>query len=174
MEHLPHLHPLGRDTNHQEEALSAPTVLLPADLDQARQIMIAWGHFLALEIEAAMEVGGEAAHHPFQDYIGLAIKQGEQLAGWIVFGPIPMTDRCWQLYWLVVAPPLARQGIGQRLMAAMTETVQQEQGRQLHLDTSSLPAYLPARRFYEKNGFRLVAQLPDFFRKGSHKLLYVA
>lgn len=120
-----------------------------------------------------MEVCAEAGRHPFQDYCGLCAKEGEGLAGFLVFGPIPMTDRGWQLYWLAVAPSHARRGIGQRLLEAMEGEILARHGRQIHIDTSSLPAYLPARRLYEKNGFHLVAQLPDFFRDGSHKLLYL-
>lgn len=153
--------------------MTPAAILLPSDLGPVRQSLCDWGHFLTVEIEAAMEVASEAAHYPFQDYTGLGIHLGGRLAGWIVFGPIPMTDRCWQLYWIVVAPAYARQGVGQRLLAAMAETLKPHHPRQIHLDTSSLPAYLPARQFYQQSGFRLVAQLTDFFREGSHKLVYV-
>ena len=148
-------------------------VLLPADLAQIRQILIDRGNFIALEIEVAMEVCEEAAWHPFQEYYGYCAKAGETVAGFIVFGLIPMTDRCWDLYWIAVAPGFARAGVGQSLANAMEKIIIEQGGRQIHIDTSSLPTYLPACRFYEKVGFRLTARLKDFYREGDDKLIYV-
>lgn len=148
-------------------------VLLPADLAQIKQILIDRGNFLAKEIEVAMEVCEEAAQHPFQEYYGYCAKVGEVVAGFIVFGMIPMTDRCWDLYWIAVAPSFARSGIGRMLAATMEKVITDLHGRQIHIDTSSLPTYTPACRFYEKIGFRLEARLKDFYRQGDDKLIYV-
>lgn len=151
----------------------AMQVLLPSDLDQIRQILIERGNFLELEIEVAMEVCAEAAHHPFQEYYGYSAKDGDTVTGFIVFGQIPMTDRCWDLYWIAVSPRFARQGIGQRLVHDMERVLVELKARQVHIDTSSLSTYRPACRFYEKAGFRLEARLKDFYREGDDKLIYV-
>lgn len=148
-------------------------VLLPGDLDQIKQILIDRGNFLAMEIEVAMEVCDEAAVHPFQEYYGYCAKEGDRVAGFIVFGLIPMTDRCWDLYWIAVAPAFARAGVGQLLAQAMEKLIAELKGRQIHIDTSSLPSYLPACRFYEKMGFTLAARLQNFYRAGDDKLIYV-
>ncbi len=148
-------------------------VLIPADLAQIKEILSERGNFLAMEIEVAMEVCDEAAQHPFQEYYGYCAKVGDIVAGFIVFGLIPMTDRCWDLYWIAVAPRFARAGVGQMLADAMEKVVSGQRGRQVHIDTSSLPTYLPACRFYEKMGFQLVARFADFYRQGDDKLAYV-
>lgn len=148
-------------------------VLIPADLEQIKQLLSDRGNFLATEIEVAMELCEEAALHPFQEYYGYSAKVGEVVAGFIVFGPIPMTDRCWDLYWIGVAPAFARLGVGRMLVAAMERVVTDLKGRQVHIDTSSLPSYTPAHRFYEKIGFTRVACLHDFYRQGADKLIYV-
>lgn len=148
-------------------------VLLPADLDQIKQILIERGNFVAIEIEVAMEVCTAAAEHPFQEYYGYTAKDGDTVAGFIVFGQIPMTDRCWDLYWIAVAPGAGRAGVGQLLAATMEKVISDLQGRQIHIDTSSLPTYLPACRFYEKIGFARQARLKDFYRQGDDKLIYV-
>lgn len=148
-------------------------VLLPTDLDQVKRLLIDLGNFVERELAAAMEVCEEAARHPFQEYYGYCAKDGTRIAGFIVFGVIPMTDRCWDLYWIAVAPAFARQGIGQSLARYMVKIIVELQGRQIHVDTSSLPAYLPACRFYEKIGFILTARLSDFYRVGADKLIYV-
>jgi ribosomal protein S18 acetylase RimI-like enzyme len=148
-------------------------VLLPADLGQIKQILIDRGHFVEREQAAAMEVCFEAAAHPFQEYYAYCAKDGDRVAGFVVFGLIPMTDRCWDLYWIAVAPSFARQGVGQVLMQYMEKILSELQGRQIHVDTSSLPAYLPACRFYGKSGFSLEARLRDFYQAGNDKLIYV-
>lgn len=148
-------------------------ILIPADLVQIKEILIERGNFLAIEIEVAMEVCGEAAFHPFQEYYGYCAKVGDIVAGFIVFGLIPMTDRCWDLYWIAVAPRFARAGVGRLLAATMEKVITEQHGRQVHIDTSSLPTYVPACRFYEKIGFRLAARFTDFYRQGDDKLAYV-
>ena len=148
-------------------------VLLPEDLAQIKQILSDRGNFVEVEIEVAMEVCFEAATHPFQEYYGYCAKDRDKVAGFIVFGLIPMTDRCWDLYWIAVAPSFARQGVGLMLAQYMETIIAELKGRQIHIDTSSLPSYLPACRFYEKNGFSLEARLNDFYRVGDDKLIYV-
>lgn len=148
-------------------------VLLPGDLGQIEQILVDRGNFVAVEVEVALEVCGEAAAHPFQEYYGYCAKEGDRVAGFIVFGLIPMTDRCWDLYWIAVAPDFARAGVGQMLAEDMERIITELKGRQVHIDTSSLPTYLPACRFYEKMGFSLEARLKDFYRAGDDKLIYV-
>lgn len=148
-------------------------VLLPSDLAPIRQLLTDLDTFVGREIEAAMEVCEEAAKHPFQEYYGYCSKEGGTVAGFIVFGVIPMTERCWDLYWLAVAPAFARQGVGLGLVSYMEKIIAEAQGRQIHVDTSSLPAYLPACRLYGKVGFTLRARLADFYRVGADKLIYV-
>ncbi len=148
-------------------------VLLPEDIAQIKQILIDRGNFVEIEIDVAMEVCEEAAKHPFQEYYGYCAKDGDTVAGFIVFGLIPMTDRCWDLYWIAVATRFARAGIGQMLADAMEKIITDQRGRQVHIDTSSLPTYQPACRFYEKVGFTLAARLKDFYREGDDKLIYV-
>lgn len=148
-------------------------VLMPEDLIQIKQLLIDRGNFLDMEIEVALEVCDEAARHPFQEYYGYSAKVGEVVAGFIVFGLIPMTDRCWDLYWIAVAPAFARSGVGRQLAATMEQVITDLKGRQVHIDTSSLPTYLPAHRFYEKIGFTRVACFQDFYRQGDDKLIYV-
>ncbi len=148
-------------------------IMVPEDLDQIEQLLIDRGNFLAMEVEVAIEVCDEAARHPFQEYYGYCAKVGEVVAGFIVFGLIPMTDRCWDLYWIGVAPTFGRRGVGQLLASAMEKVITDLKGRQIHIDTSSLATYLPACRFYEKMGFTLEARLQDFYRQGDDKLIYV-
>lgn len=148
-------------------------VLLPSDRGQIRQILNDWGHFSPGAVGAAMEFCDEAACHPFQEYYGYCAKDGGIVTGFVVFGLAPLADRCWDLYWMGVAPQRSRQGVGGALLRYAENIVTGQRGRQIHIDTSSRPDFIPARCFYEKMGFRLAARLVDYFRQGDDKIIYV-
>lgn len=148
-------------------------VLLPSDQAQIRGIMSEWGFFSPAAVDAAMEFCEEASCHPFQQYYGYVIKAGNVVAGFAVFGLAPLTDRCWDLYWIGVAPRFSRKGIGEALVRYMEDIVIGQHGRQIHIDTSSLPSFVPACRFYEKMGFLKTACLKDYYRQGEAKIIYV-
>jgi ribosomal protein S18 acetylase RimI-like enzyme len=45
-------------------------------------------------------------------------------------------------------------------------------GRLLLIETSSTAAYHPTRQFYLKNGYTIVAEIPDFYADGDGKVIY--
>lgn len=151
---------------------AAVGVLLPGDLGQVAEILRDQRIFLPMEIERALEVCQEAAHHPFQDYWGYRAVRHGRVVGFVVFGPIPMTLGCWDIYWLAVDPACRRSGIGRQLLAYMEEQVRRQQARHLYVETSSLPGFAPARCLYEGMGFACQACLVDYFRPGVDKLVY--
>ncbi|MBA3014535.1 MAG: GNAT family N-acetyltransferase [Proteobacteria bacterium] len=148
-------------------------VLLPSDQVQITQILKGWDHFSSEAIDAAMEFCEEAACHPFQQYYGYCAKVDRVVVGFVVFGLAPLTDRCWDLYWIGVAPRFSRQGVGEALVRYMEHIIIGQHGRQVYIDTSSLSDFIPACRFYQKMGFRNIACLKDYYRQGDDKLIYV-
>lgn len=148
-------------------------VLLPSDQIQIRQIISDWGFFSPAAVGAAMDFCEEAYCRPFQQYYGYVVKAGKVVLGFVVFGLAPLTDRCWDLYWIGVAPRSSRKGIGETLAKYMENIIMGQHGRQIHIDTSSLPSFVPACRFYEKMGFLRTASLKDYYRQGEDKLIYV-
>lgn len=104
-------------------------------------------------------------------YIFCAIDDGDGLVGYICFGPTPMTECCYDLYWIVVDQNSGRKGVGEKLLSCMEEFVDKNKGRCIYLDTSSTQPYAPARLFYKKHGFKTVSVLRDFYRVGDHKMI---
>ncbi|MDF1578596.1 MAG: GNAT family N-acetyltransferase [Desulfobulbales bacterium] len=96
------------------------------------------------------------------------VESGELLA-FVCYGPIPMTERSFDLYWIATAPAHARRGIAPRLLAAMEEELG---GSVVYVDTSSTAGYARARAFYEKNGYRIAARLQDFYKPGDDRVIY--
>jgi GNAT superfamily N-acetyltransferase len=145
------------------------------DRKQIRQLIEHRETFNETEIRVAMEVLDEALRHPERgDYhVFCAIDDPGSIAGYICFGAIPMTDDCYDLYWIVVDKRFARKGVGRKLLEFMERFLARKRARRIYIDTESGPAYEAARSFYEKNGFRLACVLDDFYRKGANKLIYM-
>jgi GNAT superfamily N-acetyltransferase len=145
------------------------------DRKQIRQLIQHRETITQTELEVAMQVLDEALRHPERGdyYVFCAIDDSGSIAGYICFGPIPLTDDCYDLYWIVVDKSFAKRGMGTGLLAFMEGFLAGKGARQLYVDTESGPAYEAARSFYEKNGFHEVCVLDDFYRKGASKLIFM-
>jgi len=123
-----------------------------------------------------MEVVEDALARPGEEaeYTVLCAVDGDgECNGYICFGPIPMTDHRYDLYWIATDRGRFRQGVGGELLQAMTARVAARKGKRIYVDTSSTPPYGAAREFYEKHGFHLAGALPDFYREGDSKMIYM-
>jgi len=127
------------------------------------------------EIKVALEVVDDALRQPEKDdYCAFcALESDGTLAGYICFGPIPMTEGCYDLYWIVVDNAFSRKGIGGKLLDFMEDFAINQGARCIYIDTSSTQPYLAARGLYEKHGYRVVGLLEDFYRKGDHKVIFM-
>jgi len=144
------------------------------DRSEIHRIVCQGDTFNEAEILVAMELVDEVLKTPVHpDYrIYTAVFPPDVVAGFICYGPIPMTDYCYDLYWVAVDNRHSKKGIGSRLVEFMESNIQKENGRHIYVDTSSTPAYKAARAFYKKNGYRKVCLLKDFYREGDHKVLF--
>ncbi|HEX4872550.1 MAG TPA: GNAT family N-acetyltransferase [Nevskiaceae bacterium] len=86
--------------------------------------------------------------------------------------PEPVTRGTWNLLMLWMHPEHAGQGLGRALVAAVEARLREQAVRLLIVETSALPEYQAARRFYEKSGFVQEARVCDFFDEGDDKLIY--
>lgn len=123
---------------------------------------------LAAELVSERLSRGEASGYYF-----LFAEADGQLAGYTCFGPAPCTRYSYDLYWIIVSKNFVRRGVGRRLLAGTEETIARQGGRRIYVDTSSRPAYEPARGFYRTNGYRLEAMIRCFYAPDDHKMLYL-
>ncbi|MFB0535673.1 MAG: GNAT family N-acetyltransferase [Anaerolineae bacterium] len=105
-------------------------------------------------------------------YDFLVYRNGEGPLGFACYGPHPLTEGTFDLYWLCTVPKAQGQGIGGALLRRVEEEVRTQGGRLLLAETSSTPAYAPARRFYESHGFRYESVVHDFYSPSDHLLIY--
>ena len=144
------------------------------DRNAAQRLLARSSPYNQTEVATALEIIDASLHHPEkEDYSVYCahMPQGDPL-GLICFGPIPMTDRCYDLYWIVVDNKFTGRGVGGELMLYMEETLVKKNGRRIYIEASSAPQYDRARRFYENHGFYVDNVFDDFYRPGDDKIIY--
>jgi ribosomal protein S18 acetylase RimI-like enzyme len=131
------------------------------------------GVFTSREIGVVKELVEAELNDPKQrDYRSLVAEVDGRIVGYVCYGPVPMTDATYDLYWIFVHPSYQGQAIGSALLAQVEEAVHGAKGRMLLVDTSSTRPYLAARRFYKDHGYRMVAKVKDYYREGDSRLTY--
>ena len=109
-----------------------------------------------------------------KDYAALVAEdEAGQVTGYICFGPTPLTEGTYDIYWIGVDPTFAGKGVGSQLLASTEDRLRQQNGRMIIIETSSSPEYDLTRRFYEKNGYILAERIKDFFKEGEDRVTFI-
>ena len=147
--------------------------LIEADRESIREILVACAAFTEEEVRVAMEVLADGlAGGPDGDYPLFAAELDGCVRGYVCVGKTPLTRATWHEYWLCVHPAAQRNGIGHALQAYAEAFVRSRGGERLVLETSSLPNYARARRFYRQAGYRRVGRIRDFYRPGDDCVMF--
>lgn len=120
---------------------------------------------VALELVDAALTDSASGYH-------VLVALADDLAGYICFGPTPMTEATWDLYWIAVAPEQQGQGIGRSLYEAFVARMREQGGKQVRIETSSKESYARTGGFYERLGFAVAGELRDFYADGDHLLVF--
>ena len=119
----------------------------------------------ALElIDAALQ-----PNHP--DYKVLVALKQDQVAGYVCYGPTPMTEGTWDLYWIASDPKFRGQGVGTGLVSAMEGELRRVSARQVRIETSATEDYGPARGFYRSMNYAEEARFRDFYKLGDDLII---
>ena len=128
--------------------------------------------FKLSEIVIAEEVIDDCLKDPVNSgYYILVAEDGSGVVGYISYGPTPLTEGTWDLYWEAVAQEKRGQGIGSALMQAAEKEIRKAKGRLALIETSSTPMYENTRRFHLGLGYEIIARIPDFYSPGDDKLI---
>lgn len=128
--------------------------------------------FKPSEVLVAEEVIDSYLHDSVgSGYYTLVAEDDSAIAGYISYGPTPLTEGAWDLYWLTVAQGKQRQGIGSALIKAAEGEIRKAKGRLALIETSSTAAYEKTRRFHIGCGYKVVARIPDFYAPGDDKMI---
>lgn len=109
------------------------------------------------------------ARHP--DYQLLVAERADELVGYICYGPTPMTEGTYDLYWIASDPKVRGQGVGGALVSAMEGDLRRRQGRQVRVETSATEAYGPTRGFYAAMKYVEEARFKDFYTVGDDLII---
>jgi len=125
----------------------------------------------AIAIELLDIYMDDPAQEDYQFFV--ASGDDERVIGYVCYGPTPLTEGTFDLYWIAVDPQYAGQGVGTLLVRQVETTLKEDGGRLIVIETSSHPHYALTRRFYVKNGYVLAETIKDFYRPGEDRVTFV-
>lgn len=134
----------------------------------------ATGFFTDAEVGVAEELIDVYLEKPDQkDYrVEVVEDDAKAVAGYMTWGPTPLTEGAYDIYWMAVSPSEQGKGRGKALVAWVEDEVRRRAGRVIIIETSSQPKYHGTRRFYIDLGYKEVARVPDFYRAGDDRVIY--
>ncbi|HEU4522391.1 MAG TPA: GNAT family N-acetyltransferase [Thermoanaerobaculia bacterium] len=145
------------------------------DRERIHEILRSTGRFTDEEVACAIELVDEWLVRPEKgDYIVHVVEAAGSagVAGYVCYGPTPLTDGVYDLYWIAVDPRHQGQGFGQVLLRWVENEVRRRQGRMLLIETSSKDSYGPTLRFYERSGYDEISRIKDFYRIEDDKVVF--
>jgi len=145
-----------------------------SDRKAVRDVLASTGFFYDYEIEVGAElVDDRFANGEKSGYFFIfAETEEKKVIGFTCFGPIPCTASSYDLFWIAVHNECRGMGVGKKLLVATEEAIKKMGGKRIYIETSSRALYEPTRKFYEKQGYPLEAQLKDFYGPNDSKCIY--
>ncbi len=144
------------------------------DREPIEELVRRTGFFNAEEVDVAMElVDDRLAHGAASHYRFLVGEVDGRVAGYACWGPIPGTLESADLYWIVVHPREQGRGVGAALLRAAEEQMAEAGRPRVYVETATRPQYAGTRGFYLSCGYRLAAELPDFYAPGDGKAVFL-
>jgi ribosomal protein S18 acetylase RimI-like enzyme len=161
----------ARFSVRKELSVIRPTV--PGDTRAILALTGQTGVFKPHEIQALDEVLADFhATNCRLGHFSVTFEKGHEILGFAYYAPAAMTDRTWYLYWIAVTKQIQARGIGTTLLKYVEDSVREQRGRLLLIETSSLPYYELTRKFYLKHGYQETATIADFYAEGDSMVVY--
>jgi GNAT superfamily N-acetyltransferase len=146
----------------------------PGDLPEILEMTRAAGVFSRDEVATVEELFNDYLHDAQgSGYYFLSYREAGAVLGFICWGPADLTQGTVDLYWIVSAPAALGRGVARALFEALEAAVRAVGRWLIVIWTSSRPDYEPARRFYQRMGCSLSAQIPDFYDRGEDLCIYI-
>ena len=104
-------------------------------------------------------------------YLVLVARLDASVAGYVCYGPTPLTQGTWDIYWLAVGAAVRGRGIGATLLRLAEDRIRECGGRLAIVETSSKASYRKTRSFYSSQGYTESCTVADFYAPGDDKLI---
>jgi len=128
--------------------------------------------FKPSEVVVAEEVIDSYLRDPHGSGYHVFVAEADSVVvGYICYGPTPMMEGTWDIYWIAVSAENQGRGIGEALMTHAEDKIREAQGRLIVIETSSQPKYEKTRRFHLSNGYEVIGRISNFYAPGDDKLV---
>lgn len=144
----------------------------PEDRERIHEILVGVAIFTDDEVRIAAELVDDSFAHPNKDYIVHVAEDQTGIQGYSCYGPTPLTDGVYDLYWIAVDPKQQGHGFGRVLLRFVENEIKRQRGRMLLIETSSKDTYGPTLRFYERSGYEEISRIKDFYRIEDDKIVF--
>jgi ribosomal protein S18 acetylase RimI-like enzyme len=149
----------------------------PAQEDDGPKILLLIanaGVFKPTELATVAEIWSEYLREGAEGsgYYLIVYREARELLGYACYGPHPLTEGTFDLYWIAVDRAHRGRGIGLALLQAVEAGVRTLGGRMITVETSGTPEYAPARHVYTSAGYLDEARLKDFYSIGDDLVIY--
>jgi ribosomal protein S18 acetylase RimI-like enzyme len=145
------------------------------DRERLLEVVQATKNFSQEELAIAEELVEIVLTQPDQkDYYGFVCEAASNgvVAGFLLVGPTPATAGTYDMYWIVVDPAFQGQGVAQALDMQAERFVRERNGYWLIAETSSQPSYERSRAFYNKQGYSVLARIPDYYKPDDDLIIF--
>jgi ribosomal protein S18 acetylase RimI-like enzyme len=145
----------------------------PEDRTAIGEITAQAGVFTGEEKDSVFELFDAHLQSPDSGYEWLSARTGGCVAGFACFGPTPLAQGAYDLYWICTDRERRGRGVGRALFAAMEADIRNRHGRLLMIWTSGGEQYLPASKFYQDLGCESSARIRDYYRPGEDLVVFI-
>ncbi len=122
-------------------------------------------------MECAIELVDLALTPGNRDYSIQVADRGGTIVGYVCYGPTPMTEGTYDLYWIASDPSVRGQGVGASVVSAMEGDLRRRGARLIRVETSATEAYGPTRGFYASMKYVEEARFRDFYKVGDDLII---
>ncbi len=151
------------------------------DKDNIKHILAGTNNFNEEEINVAMELVEIYLNNEDQKDYEIFVDAGndnnngkdkEEIRGYVCIGPRPLTTGTYDLYWIAVNPKVQSKGVGSGLIKFIEDHLKEKRGRLILIETSGKDSYAKERKFYEKNLYKELVNIRDFYNAGDALVIY--
>ncbi len=146
----------------------------PGEREAVIAVAAATGVFSEEEIVTVAELFDDYLLDPeASGYNFITAHDSGGLLGFACWGPADLSHGAAELYWIATSPQAQGRGVAGALFRAVEGAVRAAGRWVISIWTSSLDAYGPARRFYDRMGAVLAAQVKDYYDHGEDLCIYM-
>ena len=150
------------------------TNVLPGDVSAVKEMAESTGFFYDFEIPVAIELVEDALMDgEYSPYKFLFAEVNGRPVSYTCYGQIMGTEAGYDLFWIITHNDFRGKGIGKIILEKTHEMIRDLGGKYVIAETSGLDKYTPTRKFYLDFGYKLEAEIRDYYKDGDSKAIFI-